>query len=205
MTPENSYIWIVMRLRFGPTAVWVDYADSRGGRRRSQATTSAESPGWLELPALGSVRWRRHWRGLTAYYNYKIRIPKDFADLVSGLLEDLPSNLMEPHADRQVPLAVFFEVSPGMDDLSNYWPLAVLSLALPHASPKRFQLVRLPGHMSRAGRFPLLASFASARHRRRMRRLSRISSERLVGAGNPLAFIFNCLGNSEIKLIKPAA
>jgi hypothetical protein len=29
-------------------------------------------------------------------------------------------------------------------------------------------------------------------------------NRRLVGAGNPLAFIFNCLGNSDIKLVKPA-
>jgi hypothetical protein len=30
-------------------------------------------------------------------------------------------------------------------------------------------------------------------------------NRRLVSAGNPLAFIFNCLGNSEIKLVKPPA
>lgn len=143
MSANDRNVWVILRMRYSPSALWISYEDGQGSRRAPPVRLS-DSADWISRISSFPIPLRE--RG--------IKVPIDFDDLLRGLLLSLPLYQQGPHNSGPVPLPIFIEPPPG--HAAGYpWDAVFEGLLPPDIDRNRIQTVRLANDKLKVKQSPL--------------------------------------------------
>jgi hypothetical protein len=143
---DSPYQWLIFRLSFGPSGLWVSYEDSRGVVRRARHAPG-DAGEWVPFPLSA-------WPLLPGYDPItQARVPLRFEEDIRTLVETLPPWRSGPHGNGPVPLAVFFEPPPNFSAVFD-WEGVADQLLPPAVDRNYVQIARLVPRQQKRTRAP---------------------------------------------------
>ncbi len=141
MTSHDGDHWVILRLQYSPTNLWVHYEDSTGVTRVPTSVPAIDSA-WLPRP-------------LPPPWNLigDVMVPGDFDALLHAALAAVANTYPVPWREK-VPLPIFFEAPPG-HNASQPWEQIIEGLLLPGVNPDLVQLIQLSGDKGKVQQPPL--------------------------------------------------
>jgi hypothetical protein len=134
--------WVILRIRYSPTAMWVCYEDGRG---RSEFPSSVgPNFDWASRATNLLVPWIPEGS----------KIPVNFDSLIDSMVSSLPLWQTGPHASGPVPLAIFVEPPINLSGAFD-WERFAESLLPANINLDRIQTLRLAREKPSLKRSPL--------------------------------------------------